>query len=124
MKTFEELKINDLCYSVELRGIQEHLVRMIDCTGRNTKVRITRTYYEDDNFIVEDNPSIAIAKDKYSKPVIYADIQLAKEKLYEIRSKHMAMLHSKMVSAINEYEEANKMLRAYSDMNVPEDIKL
>ena len=124
MKTFEELKINDLCYSVELRGIQEYLVKMIDCSKGKTQVRIARKYYEDDNFIVEDNPSIALAKEKYNKPAIYADIQLAKEKLYEIRSKHMAMLHSKMVCAINEYEEANKILRAYSDMNLPEDFHL
>ena len=124
MKTFQEMKIGDICYEVELKGIKEHLITMIDCSGKNTRVRINKKYFENEDVIVGENPSIAIAKEKYNKPAFYADIQLAKEKLYDIRSKHMEMLHSKMICAINEYEEANKLLRAYSDMNVPEEFKL
>lgn len=125
MKTFREMRIGDICYEVNLKGIYQHLIKGVDCAESRLFARISKGGYERDKFYVEDNESVATYTSNYgSKTTVYADIQLAKEKLYEIRNTHITNLHKNMIDAINRYEEACKLLRCYSDCNVPEDIRL
>lgn len=119
------MKIGDICYEVNLKGIYQHLIKAVDHTGTELFVCISKGAYNGNRFYVEVNESVATHTSNYgTKTTMYADIQLAKEKLYEIRNEHMSRLHSDMINSINRYEEACKILRCYSDCNVPEEVKL
>lgn len=119
------MKIGDICYEVNLNGIYQHLIKAVDHTETTLFVCISKGAYNGKRFYVEVNESVATHTSNYgTKTTMYADIQLAKEKLYEIRNTHITNLHKNMIDAINRYEEACKILRCYSDCNVPEEVKL
>jgi len=125
MNTFTDLKIGDVCYSVNINGIYECHITAIDCTSYDKKKHFVKCdWFSDDRFVIQEESHIAKDVDKYADYVIYSDILPAKEKLYELRNARLTSLHTEMINAINKYEDACKVLRVYSDCTLPDDVEI
>ena len=109
---FIDKRINDVCYSVEVRGIKEHKIIFMEC--RDTKLIVKIGTYSSDK--LECGLDGSIAESNYNKKY-YSDIEEAKAALYKLRDDYLKGLHAAMIKAFKEYERMSSILRVYNDIN-------
>lgn len=109
---FIDKRINDVCYSVELRGIKEHKIVFMEC--RDSKLIVKIGTFSSDK--LECSLDGSIAETNYNRKY-YSDIEEAKAELYKLRDDYLKGLHAAMIKAFNEYERMSQILRVYNDIS-------
>ena len=110
---FIDKKIDDIIYTVNVRGIEERKITKIEAVSDSDLLVCVGKYYSSNSFKADRNSSVA----KACSAIYYSDIDEAKSALYELRNKYLKDLRDNMIRSIREYEKMSSILRVYSDVN-------
>ena len=114
---FLEKKINDVCYFVTLKRIEEWTITGIQSEKANLYITVKKKGDYERKLKCNINDTSSKEDASYSDRVFYADLNEAKEVLYKLRNNEIDRLFNDMLRSIDTYQRMSKCLRVYTDVN-------